>query len=213
MRYDNNYVNNLEGEKWTKDDDLQLVEMVLRNVRQGNSVIDGCREFEEATKGRRTADASKFRFHTRLKPQYAAGYELAKEEGQKARASKRRKINKGERMEQIMMNVLETENRPIVIDDIMVVLEMYKKQIEEQNLDGKREEAELKLRREKENLAKANRKLKAELKETKAELKMLIKEHKELKDALRVFQQLGIVSKPDEKQSYRVNKDGTIEKT
>ena len=204
--------NNLDGEMWTKDDDLQLVEAVLRNVKLGNSVIDGCREFEEATKGKRSVDASKFRFHTKLKAQYLAAYEIARKEGKKAKASKRRKINKGERMEQIMTDILDNNERPLVIDDVLTVLNMYKKQVEEKNLDGKYEEEVFKLRREKERLVKENRKLKEEMKELKAEFKEMSQDYRELKNALKVFQNVGILQNNAEKAEYKINKDGTIEK-
>ena len=201
--------NNLDGRIWTPDEDVQLVECVLRNVRMGNSVIDGCREFEEATGGERSIDSSKFRFHTKLKAQYAAGYEVARTEGKKVRDSKRRKINRGERMEQIMEDIFKDHDRPIVIDDIVAMLGVYKKQVEEQNLDGKYEEEILKLRREKERLSKENKKLKDELKENKKEMKVLTKEFKDLKNALLVLQNLKVV--PKEGKEYKINKDGTVE--
>lgn len=208
--------NNLQGEVWTDDDDLQLAETVLRRVREGDSVIDACREFEEKTKGRRTSSASKFRWHTRLKDQYSGAYELARKEGKKARDFARRKVNQGERYQDLVENVLDKENnREIVIDDIMVLVKKFKEQEEIKGSDYEKFEKETdKLRREKDKLMIELRKKNDELKQTKEALVEVDINYRKLLDALKVLKDAGIqinIPEPETFQ-YIVNKDGTVEK-
>lgn len=208
--------NNLQGEIWTDDDDLVLAETVLRRVREGDSVIDACREFEEKTKGKRTASASKFRWHTRLKNQYAGAYEIAKADGKKAREFARRKVNQGERYQDILENVLEKDNeREIVLDDILVLVKQYKKQEEDkaENRDKFEKETD-KLRREIEKLKKELKDTTEQNKQMKEALIEVDGNYRKLLNALRVFKEAGIqvnMPEPDDLK-YMVNKDGTVEK-
>ena len=89
-----NMSNNFEtSEKWTPEDDLALLETVLYSIKRGRSIMSGCREFEELTKGRRTAQASKFRFHVKLKEEYRNLYEEAVLEGKLYKVSKKNRSN------------------------------------------------------------------------------------------------------------------------
>jgi len=208
--------NNLQGDVWTKDDDIALAEVVLRRVREGDSVIDACREFEETTKGRRTASASKFRWHTRLKSQYSAAYELAKTEGKKARDFARRKVNQGERYEDLLENVLEKDNdREITLDDIVVLVKRYKKQEEDKGENKDKFEKETdKLRRELEKTKKDLKDTSEENKQMKEALLEVDTNYRKLLNALKVFKDAGVqVNIPEpEDFKYIVKKDGTVEK-
>ncbi|MEM5838859.1 MULTISPECIES: hypothetical protein [Bacillus] len=208
--------NNLQGEVWTDDDDIQLAETVLRRVRQGDSVIDACREFEEATRGRRTSSASKFRWHTRLKERYAGAYELAKREGKKTRDYKRRKVNQGERYQDLLENVLDKDNeREITVDDILILVKKYKEQSEDKVNEYERYEKETdKLRREIEKLKKELKDERSEKKQMKEALIEVNSNYKKLLDALKVLKEAGIQINIPEPESfeYIVNKDGTVEK-
>ena len=207
--------NNLQGDIWTDDDDLVLAETVLRRVREGDSVIDACREFEEKTKGRRTTNASKFRWHTRLKTQYAGAYEIAKTDGKKAREFARRKVNQGERYQDILENVLEKDNeREIVLDDILVLIKQYKKQEEGKESRDKFEKETDKLRRELERTKKELKDKTDENKQMKEALVEVDTNYRKLLNALRVFKDAGVqvnIPEPDDFK-YIVKKDGTVEK-
>jgi chromosome segregation ATPase len=208
--------NNLQGEVWTEDDDVKLAEVVLRRVREGDSVIDACREFEDITNGRRTASASKFRWHTRLKDKYSGAYNIAKDDGKKVRDYKRRKVNQGERYQDIVENILEKNmNRDITLDDILVVVKHYKKQEEEKgDIYDKYEKDTDKLRRENNKLKKELDKTVDKLTDTKSALLEIDGQYKKLMDALKVLKEAGIaVNVPEpENIKYLVNKDGTVEK-
>jgi len=208
--------NPLQGELWTEDDDIQLAECVLRRVREGDSVVDACREFEELTKGRRTSQASKFRWHTKLKHQYSAGYELAKAEGKKVRDLKRKKINQGERYQDIMENVFDADpNREIQIDDILVLIKKFKEQEEAKGSFQEQYEKETnKLRRDNEKIKKQLNNTEDELEKTKEALIYVNSQYNKLLNALKVLKEAGIqinIPEPDD-FNYVINKDGTVEK-
>ena len=211
--------NNLQGEIWNDTDDALLAETVLRFVRKGQTVIAACREVEEVTNGRRTASASKFRWFTKLVDQYQAGYELAKQEGEKVKATKKRKVNKGERFEEIVTNVFNEEinvpDKEIVPDDFIILAKKFKQQ--QQAKEGSYKNADKELKAERKKVAD----LEKELKEVKADLKETIQmyankkqDYQNILEALQVLKKAGInISIPEpSKASYKVNQDGTIEK-
>ena len=208
--------NPLQGELWTEDDDIQLAECVLRRVREGDSVVDACREFEEKTNGRRTAQASKFRWHTKLRDRYSAAYELAKQEGQRTRDLKRRKVNQGERYKDIMETVFDSDpNREIIVDDILVLVKKYKEQEEAKGSFQEQYEKETnKLRRENEKVKKQLNNTEDELEKTKEALVYINNQYNKLLNALKVLKEAGIqinIPEPDD-FNYVINKDGTVEK-
>lgn len=207
-------VNNLQGEIWTKDDDVLLAETILRTVRNGGTIIDGCRNFEEVTEGKRTEQASKFRWHTRLSDQYKAAYELAKEQG-KSNKSKSR-INQGERYERVMDTILnKDEEEELDIEDVFVVVKKFRDQ------QKSKEASSGKIKRENKRLKKENEKLKDKLKKmednTKEYMEIIERtesNYKQLIDSLQVLRKAGIqinIPEPEENK-YVINNDGTVER-
>lgn len=199
---------------WTPDDDIKLVETILRHVRKGGSAIDGCREYSESTNGERSVDASKFRFHTRLKDQYAKAYDIAKNEGRKVRKEKRKYVTQDERLENILCDVIggeEKEERKVELEDILVLLKRYMKQGNEQKVDS---EEVAKLRRENEKLTKTVKDLReSNLKITKT-FNEIEHDYKEIKKALNVLKGAGLaleIPPPTSTIKYKVGADGLIQ--
>lgn len=200
---------NLQGAEWNDEDYLLLAETVLRHVRSGGTIIDACKEVEEVTEGRRTRSACKFKWHMKLKDQYKAAYELAKQEGQKKRAISKKRVNQGERYEDIVKNILDVEEeREITPEDILVLVKKYKQQEDDKTNQNTKDEKKL------DKVTRENSRVKKELKETKEALVELNKRYNELKDALNVLKKAGVqinMPEPDTVR-YVVNKDGTVEK-
>lgn len=213
-----NSVNNLQGDIWTGDDDVLLAEMVLRFVREGKTVMDACREMERVTDGRRTASASKFRWFTKLVDQYNAGYELAKQDGKKAKDAKKRKVNKGERFEEILENVLqktEEAEKEIEPDDFIVLAKKFKEQQNKKIQENSSHEKELK------QLRKNNEKLEKELAEAKKDVELYNEllvakqnDYNKVIEALQTLKGLGVnISIPEpESPKYVVDKNGMVSK-
>lgn len=196
-----------ERVEWTHQDDLELVEAVLRNVRKGKTAIDGIREFAEASNGVRSVDASKFRFHTKLKAQYAQAYAMAQDEGKKHKPNKKR-LTQGERYLDAMANLLNVPEhapptREVELDDIMLLLKRYMKQS-----DTPKESKELaKLREENEKLKASNIKLVKAFNEIEHD-------YIAIKNALGVLRNAGVmidVPAPTSTVKYRVDKNGLVE--
>lgn len=190
---------------WTHDDDIKLVEAILRNVRKGGSAIEGCREFAESTNGVRSVDSSKFRFHTQLKEKYAEAYKLAKAEGKKSKPNKRKYIPQTERMEKVMNELINNEEAEVEIDDVMVLLKRYMKQTPKH--DPKQEAELLKLREENKKLKESNIKLNKAFNEIEHD-------YKEIKQALSILKKAGLmfdVPPPTSTVKYRVDKNGLVE--
>ena len=206
--------NNFEGEIWTDDDDLRLAEMVLSSVRGGGSIMDACRAFEKETDGRRTASASKFRWHTRLKKSYQAAYETAKKDGEERK--KVGYVNQGARYEHIVENVLNKEqDHDIELEDIFVLMKKFRDQenSKEKNTDVLEKENK-KLNNKLRDKEKELKKMKDEFDYTKEVLLDRDRKYKELMDSLQVLKKAGIqINIPDQKDSsYIINKDGTVER-
>lgn len=209
--------NNLDGDIWTNDDDILLAEKVLTAVRNGNSVMQACREMEAETNGKRTASASKFRWHTRLKPQYQAGYELAKEDGKKKRDEEKRRINQGERYENLMSNLLDKDDEDqISLEDVYLVVKKYRDQENEKTKDQSKIEKENRQLKNKVNeLEKNFKKQQEDLEYTQEVLMDRDKKYKKLLDSLKVLKEAGIqINVPDDVQTnkYHINSDGTIDR-
>ena len=199
---------------WTPDDDMQLVEAVLRNVRNGGSAIDGCREYAKTTNGERSVDASKFRFHTRLKDQYAKAYEIAKREGKSVKQSRRKYVTQNERYENIIQNLITDSDPPQVernveLADIMLLLKKYMQQEPKQDAEDV-----AKLRKENEKLAKQV----ADLRNSNIKINKAFNEiehdYKNIKQALNVLKSAGLaleVPQPVSTTKYVVGADGLIE--
>lgn len=213
-----NEINNLQGDIWTADDDVLLAETVLRNVRQGNTVVDACKEMEEISGGRRTASASKFRWFTKLVEQYKAGYEIAKAEGKKVKDAKKRKSNKGERFEEIVTEVFKedtTVEKEIDPDDFIILAKKFKEQ------QAKKKNEQTNFEKDLKDLKRRKEKLEADLKESKKETEwyaeMLAakqRDYNKVIEALQTFKGLGIqIQIPEpETPKYIVDKNGVVSK-
>ena len=211
--------NNLKGEIWTDEDDILLAEAVLKSVRHGGTVIQACHEIEEKTDGRRTSSASKYRWFTKLVDQYKAAYDMAKKEGDKIKAVKKKKINKGERYEDIMKEVFNDENpspvREITPDDIILLVKKFKSQEETKGKDTDKLEKELNFeKRKSSDLQKKLKKKEEESAELEEMLKIQKRNYDKLLESLQVLKNAGIqINIPEpEKESFKVNRDGTVEK-
>jgi len=192
------------GETWTEDDDLLLVETVLRNVRDGYTIVTACEEMEDITAGRRTKGASKFRWHTRLKDQYETAYQLAREEGKKAKLERKRNHNKGKNFNEIVETVVQPALADeITLDNINHMLVMFRNQEASKYTD------------EIEKLERKNKRLTDELSEANRLLNDVRRDYNELVRALGALDNLGInVPMPKETtHSYRINPDGTIDRS
>ena len=183
---------------WTHEQDMELVETVLRNIRQGKTIYDACAEYEEKTNGRRSISATKYRFHTQLKEKYAKAYELAKQEGRKFKAE--RKAEK---------QPIQPREGEITIDDIAKVVREYKKQQEEKgNCDCENEV--FALNKENKRLKEENDKLRVEMEELQTSFAKNVEQQKQIMDALKILESAGI--KMDlPKTKYVVNKHGIVE--
>lgn len=210
--------NNLQGDIWNGDDDALLAETVLRFVREGKTVIEACREMEAKTEGKRTTSASKFRWFTKLVDQYRAGYELAKTEGAKVKKANKKKVNKGERFEEIVKEVFDQEQvteKIIDPDDFIILAKKFKEQQSVQVKDLNKYEKEIK------ELKRNNEKLEKELKEAKKDaewyremLQAKQRDYNKVIEALQTLKTLGVqIQIPEpETPKYRVDKDGTVSK-
>lgn len=167
---------------------------------------------KKMTNGKRTASASKYRFHTQLKEKYQKAYEMARMEGRKVKAEKNKHVSKRERLEKVVTNFIAnpevSEPKELTLDDVMIVMNQFKKQ--EQNKKASEMEVE-KVIKENETLKQRNAQLVAEVKELEELLKDNTERQKQIVSALKILESAGInLNVPDTK--YTVNKDGTIKK-
>lgn len=197
---------------WTHDDDIKLVEAVLRNVRHGKSVIAGVREYAESTNGLRSVDASKFRFHTQLKAQYHKAYEIAKREGKAYKEANQKRVNQDERFDHVMNNFIDGKEhappRDIELDDIHVLLKKFMYQEKNKQKDRDFELEVIKLREENAKLKESNKKLAKAFKDMESD-------YIELKQAIQVLKNVGIqIDTPTPKSAtkYTVDSNGLVVK-
>lgn len=193
---------------WTHDDDIQLVETILRNVRQGKTVIDGCREYAESTNGVRSVDSSKFRFHTQLKDKYVDAYKIAREAGRKIKHERRKHVTQEERIEKVYNEILtDGDEKEVELADIMVLFKRYAKQEAKPKMDTKIISENEKLRKENEALKDSNIKLVKAFEEMEHD-------YKAIKQAVTVLKNVGLnidIPTPTSTDKYKINKDGTVE--
>ncbi len=194
---------------WTKDDDLELVETVLRHVRSGGAAIDGCREFAERNGDERSVDAVKFRFHTRLKKQHATAYNLAKEQGKKVKAEKRKYTTQSERFEELLDKHIHKEDEDdISIEDVYILLKRYMKQ------EPKRNDEEI------ERLVRMNKELIEQVKALQDSNNKLSRafdeieyDYKTIKQAIGVLKSAGLsidIPPPTSTKKYAVDANGLV---
>lgn len=211
-------INNLPGEIWTEEDDVLLAKTVLYYVKQGDTVVEACREMERKTNGRRTASASKHRWFTRLVDRYKAGYELAKREGKEVRRKSKKRLNQGKRYEEVFKDAFRedvyVDEKEITADDFIELAKKFKDQQNNKTSRQNELQNEIKeLRRENDKLRKKNKELTEELSETIELLNLKKKDYENVLNALKVLRNTGIkINIPEpEKPKYRINKDGTID--
>ena len=186
---------------WTHEQDMELLEVVLENIRNGGTILDACTQYEKMTNGRRSISASKYRFHTQLKEKYSSEYEQAKKDKREARINKK--------TEPINPN-FGGNDEELTIDDVMKVIKRFKQQQENKG-NCECEKEMFILNRENEKLRKENQKLKVEMEELQTSFSNNVKQQRQILDALKILEGAGI--KMDlPKSKYIVNKDGTVEK-
>lgn len=193
---------------WTKDDDLLLVETVLRHVRSGGAAIDGCREFAEKTGDGRSVDAVKFRFHTQLKKQHQTAYNIAKEQGKQIKAEKRKYVTQSERFEEILdKHIGKDDDEEIEIDDVYILLKRYMKQEPKKN-----DEVEY-LRKENERLNELAQSLQDSNKKISEAFDEIEHDYKEIKQAIAVLKTAGLhidLPAPTSTKKYKVDANGLV---
>lgn len=193
---------------WTKDDDLMLVEMVLRHVRSGGAAIDGCREFAEKTGDGRSVDAVKFRFHTQLKKQHQTAYNIAKEQGKKVKAEKRKYVTQSERFEELLdKHIGKDDEDEIEIDDVYILLKRYMKQEPKKN-----DEVEY-LRKENERLNEYVMTLQDGNKKLSEAFDEIEHDYKAIKQAIAVLKTAGLhidLPAPTNTKKYKVDANGLV---
>lgn len=193
---------------WTKDDDLMLVEMVLRHVRSGGAAIDGCREFAEKTGDGRSVDAVKFRFHTQLKKQHQTAYNIAKEQGKKVKAEKRKYVTQSERFEELLdKHIGKDDEDEIEIDDVYILLKRYMKQEPKKN-----DEVEY-LRKENERLNEYVMTLQDGNTKLSEAFDEIEHDYKAIKQAIAVLKTAGLhidLPAPTNTKKYKVDANGLV---
>jgi len=202
MRKDERYT-------WTKDDDLLLVETVLRHVRNGGAAIDGCREFAEKTGDNRSVDAVKFRFHTQLKKQHATAYNIAKEQGKQIKAERRKYTTQSERFEELLDKHIGKEDEDdIDIEDVYILLKRYMKQEPKKSNEdyNKMERLNRELLEQVNDLRDSNKKLSEAFNEIEHD-------YKNIKQAIGVLKTAGLtidIPPPTNTKKYKVDANGLV---
>lgn len=197
----------IQGENWTEEYDKLLVETVIKNVSEGKTLLSAFKDMEIITEGAKTERAAKFRWHTKLKEEYAAPFEIAKQEGKQVKGNT---INQGKNMKSIMKMVSEITDNPkdkpiknkISVKDITTLIEEYSLQ---ESRENKEKISKLESRKDKEisELRKEN----AQLKE---DLTYFMNGYNELKQTLSTLQKVGVVDQ--HKTEYKLAPNGIVEK-
>ena len=175
------------------NDDLLLVETILRYVRNGDAINDACKEVEEKLNYTRTFTTLKHRWFTVLKPQYENAFNSAFKEGKKKRKKRYRQTR----------NVSSDE---LGIIEALNVVKAYSEQV------AKEKEERLKA----EELKKENQAIKDKLNRISEELDMIsdLLEHEKAKnnDLIKTIQTLNSIGfNLDDRKKYKVNKQGVVE--
>ena len=175
------------------NDDLLLVETILRYVRNGDAINDACKEVEEKLNYTRTFTTLKHRWFTVLKPQYENAFNSAFKEGKKKRKKRYRQTR----------NVSSDE---LGIIEALNIVKAYSEQV------AKEKEERLKA----EELKKENQAIKDKLNRISEELDMIsdLLEHEKAKnnDLIKTIQTLNSIGfNLDDRKKYKVNKQGVVE--
>ncbi|MFD6439818.1 RsfA family transcriptional regulator [Peribacillus sp. NPDC060186] len=194
---------------WTQDEDLLLVEVVLRHIREGSTQL---RAFEEVGKQvSRTSAACGFRWNSFVRKQYKSGIELAKKQ----------------RKEQVVKDTdLETEtvvaefktieqktneereNESITLQEVILYLTKMDELIQ---LDSKEKERisehSFLLEQENDRLQDENRLL-------KENLKVVEEDYRALMQIMERARKLSVLEdeKANPKVSFQMDKNGNLER-
>ncbi|MEJ9230716.1 RsfA family transcriptional regulator [Peribacillus butanolivorans] len=194
---------------WTQDEDLLLVEVVLRHIREGSTQL---RAFEEVGKQvSRTSAACGFRWNSFVRKQYKSGIELAKKQ-RKEQAVKEidfeteTVVAEFKTIEQKTNE--ERENESITLQEIILYLTKMDELIQ---LDSKEKERisehSLLLEQENDRLQDENRLL-------KENLKVVEEDYRALMQIMERARKLSVLEdeKANPKVSFQMDKNGNLER-
>ncbi|MFE4896868.1 RsfA family transcriptional regulator [Peribacillus butanolivorans] len=194
---------------WTQDEDLLLVEVVLRHIREGSTQL---RAFEEVGKQvSRTSAACGFRWNSFVRKQYKSGIELAKKQ-RKEQAVKETEFE----METVVAEFKtiehktneERENESITLQEVILYLTKMDELIQ---LDSKEKERisehSLLLEQENDRLQDENRLL-------KENLKVVEEDYRALMQIMERARKLSVLEdeKANPKVSFQMDKNGNLER-
>ncbi|KON68387.1 RsfA family transcriptional regulator [Peribacillus butanolivorans] len=194
---------------WTQDEDLLLVEVVLRHIREGSTQL---RAFEEVGKQvSRTSAACGFRWNSFVRKQYKSGIELAKKQ-RKEQAVKETDfetetvVAEFKTIEQKTNE--ERENESITLQEVILYLTKMDELIQ---LDSKEKEQisehSLLLEQENDRLQDENRLL-------KENLKVVEEDYRALMQIMERARKLSVLEdeKANPKVSFQMDKNGNLER-
>lgn len=194
---------------WTQDEDLLLVEVVLRHIREGSTQL---RAFEEVGKQvSRTSAACGFRWNSFVRKQYKSGIELAKKQ-RKEQAVKETDfetetvVAEFKTIEQ--KTTVKRENESITLQEVILYLTKMDELIQ---LDSKEKERisehSLLLEQENDRLQDENRLL-------KENLKVVEEDYRALMQIMERARKLSVLEdeKANPKVSFQMDKNGNLER-
>ncbi|WMX57188.1 RsfA family transcriptional regulator [Peribacillus sp. R9-11] len=194
---------------WTQDEDLLLVEVVLRHIREGSTQL---RAFEEVGKQvSRTSAACGFRWNSFVRKQYRSGIELAKKQ-RKEQAVKETEFE----METVVAEFKtieqktneERENESITLQEVILYLTKMDELIQLDSKEKERiSERSLLLEQENDRLQDENRLL-------KENLKVVEEDYRALMQIMERARKLSVLEdeKANPKVSFQMDKNGNLER-
>ncbi|MED3691696.1 RsfA family transcriptional regulator [Peribacillus butanolivorans] len=194
---------------WTQDEDLLLVEVVLRHIREGSTQL---RAFEEVGKQvSRTSAACGFRWNSFVRKQYKSGIELAKKQ-RKEQAVKETDFETETVVAEFKTIEPKTneerENESITLQEVILYLTKMDELIQ---LDSKEKERisehSLLLEQENDRLQDENRLL-------KENLKVVEEDYRALMQIMERARKLSVLEdeKANPKVSFQMDKNGNLER-
>ncbi|MFF2287003.1 RsfA family transcriptional regulator [Peribacillus butanolivorans] len=194
---------------WTQDEDLLLVEVVLRHIREGSTQL---RAFEEVGKQvSRTSAACGFRWNSFVRKQYKSGIELAKKQ-RKEQAVKETDfetetvVAEFKTIEQKTNE--ERENESITLQEVILYLTKMDELIQLDSTEKERiSEHSLILEQENDRLQDENRLL-------KENLKVVEEDYRALMQIMERARKLSVLEdeKANPKVSFQMDKNGNLER-
>lgn len=178
-----------------ENDDLLLVETILRYVRNGEAINDACKEVEEKLNYTRTFTTLKHRWFTVLKQQYESAFNSALKEGKK---KKKKRYRQSQNFNPNELGIIEALN----------VVKAYSEQV------AKEKEERLKA----EELQKENQAIKDKLNRISEEMDVIsdLLEHEKAKnnDLIKTIQTLNSIGfnlDDANRKKYKVDKQGVVQ--